>query len=158
MPDVVVPRRTMKKVSEVEGNLIVHDATVQAEESGGVVRVAGVTECRDDCIFGSSLMTSELRGRDGDIIVEGTIDVSGGNGNAAIGGPGGPGGFDGGTPGFGGDPPGDGYGPGAGKHGGTSGGHAAYGGNPVQANSLNGAPYGSPLLVPLVGGSGGGGY
>ena len=66
-------------------------------------------------------------------------------------------GFDGGVPGFGGDPPGDGYGPGAGQHGGTTGGHAAYGGAPAQSNALNGPVYGSPLQVPLVGGSGGGG-
>lgn len=93
----------------------------------------------------------------GDIVIEGNIDVRGQNGTAAIGGPAGPGGFDGGVPGFGGDPPGDGYGPGAGQHGGTNGGHASYGGTPVQSSALNGPVYGSPLQVPLVGGSGGGG-
>lgn len=104
----------------------------------------------------------------GDIVIEGIIDVSGSvaPGTPPIGGAGGPGGFDGGKPGFGADtPPGDGYGPGAGGSG-TAGpqvnsaGGAGYGepSPPSASNSqFKGGTYGSPLLIPLMGGSGGGG-
>ena len=102
----------------------------------------------------------------GDVVVEGRIDVSGqvAPGSPPIGGFGGPGGFDGGKPGFGADfPPGDGYGPGGGGAGnagggGDSAGGAGYG-EPGQGASSNfkGSTYGSPLLIPLIGGSGGGG-
>jgi len=102
----------------------------------------------------------------GDVIVNGTINVSGGQapGNPPIGGAAGPGGFDGGKPGFGAEfPPGDGYGPGAGGAGttGSDGGSAggAGHGQPGGGGSSNfkGGTYGSPLLIPPVGGSGGGG-
>lgn len=102
----------------------------------------------------------------GDIIVNGVIDISGGQapGSPPIGGAGGPGGFDGGKPGFGPEiPPGDGYGPGAGGAGARGGGEdsaggAGYGGPGAGASSLlKGVSYGSPLLIPLLGGSGGGG-
>ena len=81
----------------------------------------------------------------GDIVVDGTIDVSGESGTSVAGGRGGPGGFDGGIPGLVGAPPSDGQGPGAGV---APAGSASYG--------TGGRSYGSPLLVPLVGGSGGG--
>ncbi len=102
----------------------------------------------------------------GDITIEGTIDVSGEQapGSPPIGGFGGPGGFDGGKPGFGDEiPPGDGYGPGAGGSGNTgsgadSAGGAGYGtGGAGASSAFKGAAYGSPLLIPLIGGSGGGG-
>jgi len=73
--DVVVPRRTTKDISEVEGNLIVDDAVVRAEQPGETIKVSGATECRDDCVFESGLTTSELRGRDGDILVDGDLTV-----------------------------------------------------------------------------------
>lgn len=102
----------------------------------------------------------------GDVVINGTVDVSGQQapGNPPIGGAGGPGGFDGGKPGFGPEfQPGDGYGPGAGG-GGERGGHSAsaggggYGrpGGGADSN-FKGKSYGSPLLIPLMGGSGGGG-
>lgn len=102
----------------------------------------------------------------GDVVVNGIIDVSGAQapGSPPIGGAGGPGGFDGGKPGFGDSfPPGDGYGPGAGGAGtpgggATSAGGGGYGTPGAGASSdFKGVSYGSPLLIPLMGGSGGGG-
>ncbi len=101
----------------------------------------------------------------GDILIDGRIDVSGGGGSAANGGLGGPGGFNGGKPGSGDIPPGAGFGPGGGK-GGTgfdsnrpdSAGSGTYKAVSVYSGSTRkGAPYGTPVLIPLVGGSGGGG-
>jgi hypothetical protein len=87
----------------------------------------------------------------GDVVINGTIDVSGKAPTGAWGGAGGPGGFPGGNAGN------DGYGPGAGRY---RSGCASYGSGPAgeryPANS--GTTYGSPLLVPLVGGSGGSGF
>jgi len=100
----------------------------------------------------------------GDVTINGTIDVSGQNGTSSppVGGKGGPGGFDGGAPGFDTLPPGAGQGPGGGKGGaatyaadGAGGGSYATVGTGPSTNK--GAMYGSPLLVPLVGGSGSGG-
>jgi hypothetical protein len=99
----------------------------------------------------------------GDVLVRGPIDVSGavGTSNPPVGGRGGPGGFDGGMPGFGTVPPGAGHGPGAGLgQTATDGaGFAAYGTlpNPGYARPTNGHVYGSPSLIPLLGGSGAGG-
>lgn len=101
----------------------------------------------------------------GDVTISGsggtsaTIDVSGAAPTGIAGGIGGPGGFDGGK----GDTiqPGAGEGPGAGGGGecneGVAGaGNAAHRTVPTTTVS-NGTPYGSPTLVPIVGGSGGGG-
>lgn len=102
----------------------------------------------------------------GDIRVDGTINISGGSGssNPPVSGEGGPGGFDGGTPGILGVLPGAGQGPGGGRGGAPSppynddsAGGAAYGARPDHLTIRDGQAYGSPLLVPLVGGSGGGG-
>ena len=99
----------------------------------------------------------------GNVLVRGSIDVSGNGGtsNPPLGGRGGPGGFDGGMPGFGTVPPGAGHGPGAGlgQTATVQAGLAAYGSapNPGYARPTNGLVYGSPLLIPMVGGSGGGG-
>jgi hypothetical protein len=108
-----------------------------------------------------------------DIIVAGTIDVSGTQapnaqgGGAPTGGTGGPGGFDGGKPGFTAEVgPGSGYGPGGGRGGlndGSSDGAGAgsFGSvalwNPQSQNNDGKVLYGSPLLIPMIGGSGGGG-
>jgi hypothetical protein len=87
----------------------------------------------------------------GDVVVNGSINVSGSRRTPNAGGVGGPGGFDGGNPGFGAEtPPGDGYGPGGGKGGFTtccSGPNLAVGGSFA----------GNPFLLPMIGGSGGGG-
>jgi hypothetical protein len=96
----------------------------------------------------------------GDVIVNGTIDVNGfAAGNSLNGGAGGPGGFDGGKPGFGEAQPGFGYGPGGGNSGtgDCSGPGAGGGGYGLRAVNISGPTYGSHLLVPLIGGSGGGG-
>jgi hypothetical protein len=103
----------------------------------------------------------------GDVLLSGRLDVSGGN--PFIGGPGlgGNGGFDGGRPGIGEMPPGDGRGPGAGKAG-SGGGGAGSESSPgigvfltravsVNATTNSGYPYGNAALIPLIGGSGGGG-
>ncbi|NKB24340.1 MAG: hypothetical protein GKR87_08200 [Kiritimatiellae bacterium] len=100
----------------------------------------------------------------GDILVDGTIDVSGQAGSTGFPGDGGPGGFDGGVPAFDDGTPGAGQGPGAGL-----GGEAAYNGSsPVGSGSYqsraassvdsnDGNTYGSSLLIPIIGSSGGGG-
>ena len=102
----------------------------------------------------------------GDIVIAGTVSVSGEPSTPNGGGAGGPGGFEGGAAGRNGQSPGAGFGPGAGLGGlassaGTTqnarAGLAAYGGLPNAPSTNNGAVYGSPLLVPLLGGSGGGG-
>ena len=98
----------------------------------------------------------------GNVVVTGSIDVSGavGTSNPPVGGRGGPGGFDGGMPGFGaGVLPGAGHGPGAGLGETATGaaGLAAYGPVNFSARPTNGQVYGSPSLIPMVGGSGGGG-
>lgn len=98
----------------------------------------------------------------GNVVVNGTINVDGGDRSANAGGLGGPGGFDGGKPGFGGEvPPGFGYGPGGGAFGNINNCSIAdnpqggsYGSLGIGASS---GIYGNALLVPLVGGSGGGG-
>ncbi len=100
-----------------------------------------------------------------DVVIDGTIDISGSQATINNGGVGGPGGFDGGRPGFGVGqiPAGDGYGPGAGRGGSddncdsaVSPGQGAYGGR-RGFGPTHGATYGSSLLINLIGGSGGGG-
>ncbi len=99
----------------------------------------------------------------GDVVIAGTVDVSGADSTSLLPGKGGPGGFDGGGAGVGGLPGGNGQGPGGAKPGVFNGGFSAYPGNGAygvpynNGSANNGAPYGSPLLVPLLGGSGGGG-
>jgi hypothetical protein len=103
----------------------------------------------------------------GTINIAGSIRVDGELGTATTGGRGGPGGFDGGMPGIAGSLPGDGLGPGAGRGALiiTNAGRGVYGVN-ISTNiaaslrirpGSDGSIYGSQLLMPLVGGSGGGG-
>src|SRR5262245_11909056 len=93
----------------------------------------------------------------GDVVINGTIDVSGrGTGtNAFVGGEPGPGGFGGGAPGFlvqAGPPPsalgGAGHGPGGGRD-------ISSQRDGFYAAPSTGSGYGYPHLIPLVGGSGG---
>ena len=99
----------------------------------------------------------------GDVVIDGTIDVSGQApiGNVA-GGLGGPGGFDGGAAGSVDTDGGAGQGPGGGRPGvigGEEGGGGAYATRGTHGiDELDGEIYGTPLLIPLVGGSGGGGH
>lgn len=107
----------------------------------------------------------------GDVTINGVIDISGSNSNGITGGDSGPGGFRGGDGGTGieldlraGKP---GEGPGGGAGGkldnwyGGGGGFAIAGGNSSAANQerggFGGPRYGSRTLLPLIGGSGGGG-
>jgi hypothetical protein len=95
----------------------------------------------------------------GDVTIGGLIDVSGHEGTSVVPGEGGPGGFDGGAPGWE-TLPGDGLGPGAGKGATLSEprpGDAGFGTTSTAATTKNGPTYGNALLLPLIGGSGGGG-
>jgi hypothetical protein len=113
----------------------------------------------------------------GDVTIAGTIDISGAPGGAGVNatsfadtaGRGGPGGFDGGLGASGIASPtgGDGLGPGGGAGGafvpglsnpggGGGGGFGSAGGN-GNRGAPGGAVYGTPALLPAVGGSGGGG-
>jgi hypothetical protein len=90
----------------------------------------------------------------GDVAINGMVDVSGKTGYYyAVGGAGGPGGFAGGRAAFSGLSQGDGYGPGGGKKF-TFGGSGSY--RSSIGDAYCGSVYGSPLLMPVVGGSGGG--
>lgn len=102
----------------------------------------------------------------GNVTIAGIIDVSGAPGSSFQPGRGGPGGFDGGVGGDGltTNLGGAGLGPGGGSGGtgnGVGGGHAGYGsagsGGCLPSGATNGPTYGSSLLRPVVGGSGGGG-
>lgn len=158
------------------------DVTVQIPESGVLnyttVNIpAGVT-----VHFGkNSRNTPVTLLASGNITIAGVINVSGGSGLPAMGGAGGPGGFNGGnggpstgnnnliSPGVNGDGPGGGGGA-ASTSSPNSIGTAGGGGfaNPGQdgqytttgftiVNGLGGPRYGLPTLIPLIGGSGGGG-
>ena len=90
------------------------------------------------------------------VIIGGTINISGQGPNGSAGGLGGPGGYRGGT---GGASPTSGQGPGGGSSQYGSGGNASFGsaGSTVWGSIQPGAIYGNIFLIPLVGGSGGGG-
>lgn len=104
----------------------------------------------------------------GDVIISGTIDVSGGS-SPTDNHPGvsGPGGFDGGfggIPGISNGAGGKGLGPGGGGGGpnllyvgGAGGGFGTAGGNSSGGYAQGGSTYGNSRLIPLIGGSGGGG-
>lgn len=110
----------------------------------------------------------------GDVLIQGTIDVNGLNGAATTPGAGGPGGFSGAASvgmwenGRNGEGPGGGTGGGktTSTNGSSFGGHAggagyalaggAANGNVYGASGAGGTAYGSERLLPLVGGSGGG--
>jgi hypothetical protein len=88
-----------------------------------------------------------------DVLISGTIDITGADNVGAVPGKGGPGGFDGGFGGFGDSAPlnrgGDGHGPGGGRNGtGTLPGVYA------AVSGANDRVYGNVLIVPLIGGSG----
>lgn len=95
----------------------------------------------------------------GDVNIDGTINVSGGDGGQfdGSGGRGGIGGFNGGQGGTFTVQGGSGLGPGGGGAGGGSGGHATAGTPGQSTPGTGGETYGSVLLRPLIGGSGGGG-
>lgn len=92
------------------------------------------------------------------VVILGTIDVSGSDGGNDQVGIGGPGGFDGGMMGIGG-PPGDGEGPGGGKGGYFEDPDRQPGGGSfaTAGTGASGPLYGNRTLAPLIGGSGGGG-
>jgi len=90
----------------------------------------------------------------GDVVVDGAVDVSGSPGTPYAGGQGGPGGFDGGGPALFSGAAGWGQGPGGGAPGSAS---CTVGQYATGGSCSTSRVYGSPLLVPLVGGSGGAG-
>ena len=73
--DVVIPRRGRMELDSIEGNLVMDKGSVSAAQPGGTIHVSGATECKDDCLFECSLATSELTGRNGDIVVKGNLHV-----------------------------------------------------------------------------------
>jgi cytoskeletal protein CcmA (bactofilin family) len=75
--DVVVHRGVKRELGQVDGNLVLHDTKVRSSEPRRVIRVTGITDCSGDCSFESSLATSELRGKGGDITVDGDLNVDG---------------------------------------------------------------------------------
>jgi hypothetical protein len=92
----------------------------------------------------------------GEVTINGTINVSGSAFNSSTPGAGGPGGFDGGFAGFGSGQSsigGDGHGPGAGRNNRKF----AENGAVFSRPSYNTNTYGNALLSPLIGGSGGAG-
>lgn len=91
----------------------------------------------------------------GDVVINGTIDVSGEHRTGSAPGKGGPGGFDGGFRAFQGFPSGDGFGPGGGKFVGPNVDLIGQGGVYSTSISFNTNIYGNTLLSPLIGGSGG---
>lgn len=95
------------------------------------------------------------------VVIRGTIDVSGGGPTPHSGGRGGHGGFDGGKPGNGPElPPGFGYGPGGGRSGNSacSGAASSAGGSYAGfGREASTGIYGDKFLLTMVGGSGGGG-
>ncbi len=94
----------------------------------------------------------------GDVVISGTINLSGSNGTQLQGGFGGPGGFPGGYPGRLDLPPSAGSGPGGGPTNvNTALRHAVFASRPDNAPADFAQPYGNALLIPLIGGSGGGG-
>jgi len=101
----------------------------------------------------------------GDITIEGGIDVSGQDTFGREGGQGGPGGWDGGMQRTSSSKGGDGKGPGGGRYyeilSDIGGSYATYGRNHIYTapdpDIILNELYGSPILVPLLGGSGGSG-
>ena len=91
----------------------------------------------------------------GDVVIGGTINISGSNSSLTVSGTGGPGGWDGGYPGLTTSPSGSGLGPGGGSPGGAGGGFGTAGG--VYYSGVGGVTYGNARMLPLTGGSGGGG-
>lgn len=97
-----------------------------------------------------------------DVTIAGNIDVSSQNATTSVPGIGGPGGYDGGYAGATGSAGGRGLGPGGGGGGtdsccyGAGGGFGTSGAN-YDNCALAGAIYGNASLIPLIGGSGGGG-
>jgi hypothetical protein len=148
-----------------DGALNVTSNTTLALPANGVFNYTTITVASNATLTftPNALNTPVYLLAQGDVTINGTIDVSGSLGSGVIGGAGGPGGFAGGNAGNIGFPAGDGHGPGAGRAGyhsftPTRVGTGSYGslGNSTGGDTL-GSTYGSPLLVPLVGGSGGGG-
>ncbi len=92
----------------------------------------------------------------GDILLDGSAPSGGDPGR------GGPGGFDGGRGAIGGQPGGNGKGPGGGRPANDNdagpGAYATRGALGGTRNETGGDVYGDPLLLPIIGGSGGAGY
>lgn len=147
--DVVIDKDTTI-VLPVDGILHCKSFTIKSNAAVGFIKNANNTPV---------YMLSQ-----GDVKLGGRIYVSGGDGNSAGPGLGGPGGFDGGRRAAGSAPAGDGQGPGGGRAGhqqGTNQKNSAGSGAFLTAASNGstnyGTAYGNAALIPLIGGSGGGG-
>lgn len=147
------------------GPLLITNNTVLPVPSNGVFHCTTITIGASATLSfaPNELNTPVYLLAQGDVLIEGTIDVSGQNWNA--GGRGGPGGFAGGAPAKPDLPTGDGHGPGGGRGGISNSsvdpgypGNGSFGAVDARTSSTNnGRIYGNSLLVPLIGGSGGGG-
>ena len=73
--DVTVSRGNSRVLNRVEGDLRVEDATLSSDSSDNTIYVTGSTFCSGDCTFNCNLKTESLEGQDGDIIVEGNLEV-----------------------------------------------------------------------------------
>ena len=75
MADVLVPRGASRTLGMVEGDLRVEDAIVKTDSSDSMVHVKGSTICVGDCSFNCGLRTKLLEIRDGELVVEGDLEV-----------------------------------------------------------------------------------
>ena len=73
--DVVVPKRAIKEINSVNGNLIVNEATVKASNLEKMIAVSGDTRCHGDCTFEGNLKTYFLYVDDGDLEIKGNLIV-----------------------------------------------------------------------------------
>lgn len=140
------------------GPILVTTSTNLALPADGVLRCTTITVNANQTLrfIRNALNTPVVLLAQGDVTINGTLDVSGAESITAIGGTAGPGGFDGGHGGFGPSAPanrgGDGHGPGRGVNAANQL-AAAY----AAGAGANGRTYGNVLIVPLIGGSGGAG-
>ena len=147
------------------GALTITNNTVLPVPSNGVFHCTTITIASGTTLSftPNELNTPVYLLAQGNVLIEGTIDVSGQHWHA--GGRGGPGGFAGGATAKPGLPAGDGRGPGGGRGGSSNNsgdpgypGNGSFGAVDARTSSTNhGRIYGNALLVPLIGGSGGGG-
>jgi hypothetical protein len=143
--------------SGADGALLVTNAVVLNMPANGVFNFTtiSVTAAGTLSFKTNALNTPVYLLASGDVIIAGTVDVSGLPSVGPLPGAGGPGGFEGGYGGYGFGPTtqgGDGKGPGGGKYATASFRASGAFGSPGYNNP---AVYGNVLLYPLVGGSGG---
>lgn len=73
--DVVVPKRAIKEIDSVNGNLIVNEATIKPSNLEKMITVSGDTRCHGDCTIEGTLKTYYLFVDGGDLEVKGNLHV-----------------------------------------------------------------------------------